>query len=109
MEDQRERARAARGEGDDLGWEDDAFSALSEDVTTEFVGYDSVTESAEVLAISCDNLLVDKASEGDEIRIILNRTPFYAEGGGQVGDRGEMTVGSCQISITDTKKDQMVR
>lgn len=104
MEDQRERARAARGEGDDLGWEDDAFSALSEDVTTDFVGYDSVTESAEVLAISCDNALVEKASEGDDIRIILNRTPFYAEGGGQVGDHGEMTVGTSQIRITDTKK-----
>lgn len=104
MEDQRERARSARGAGDDLGWEDDAFSALSADVTSEFVGYDRVTESGEILALDVNGELVQEAKAGDKVRVILNRTPFYAEGGGQVGDHGEMTTSDSVVEITETKK-----
>ncbi len=104
MEDQRERARSARGTGDDLGWEDDAFSELSDDVTTEFVGYDRVTESGEVLALDVEGKLANEANAGDKVRVILNRTPFYAEGGGQVGDQGEMTTNDSVIEISETKK-----
>jgi len=104
MEDQRNRARSARADGDDLGWEDDAFSGLSDDVTTEFVGYDRVSEAGVVSAISVGPELVQEAKSGEKVRIILDRTPFYAEGGGQVGDHGELTTNDAVVIITDTKK-----
>lgn len=104
MEAQRERARSARGDGDDLGWEDDAFSSLELDGESEFVGYDRMTESAEILAITVDSELVGSASKDNKVHILLDRTPFYAEGGGQVGDTGEMTSDSVRIVIENTKK-----
>ncbi len=104
MEAQRERARSARGDGDDLGWEDDAFSTLELDAATEFVGYDRMNESAEVLAMTVGSELVGSASAKDKVHVLLNRTPFYAEGGGQVGDKGELTTEGVRIVIEDTKK-----
>ena len=104
MEEQRDRARSARNNGEEVGWEDDAFSALSDDVTSEFVGYDRVAEAAEVLAIAEETGLVQEAAAGEKVRVILNRSPFYPEGGGQLGDHGDLTVDGTTMIVTDTKK-----
>ncbi len=104
MEEQRDRARSARNEGGDLGWEDDAFSGLPAEVTSKFVGYDTVTEMGKVLAISTETGLVEEAKAGEKVRVILDQTPFYPEGGGQVGDHGKLTVSDSLVKVTDTKK-----
>ncbi len=98
MEEQKQRARAARG--NISGWSDSSKSLLENIAATEFVGYDSEECSAKVLSIIVDNEATDTASEG-ECSIIFDKTPFYGEGGGQVGDSGEIVgIGA----VTDTKK-----
>ncbi len=72
---------------------------------TEFTGYEEITGKGTVLAIFKDGNLIDKASAGDEVQIILNQTPFYAESGGQAGDSGELLGQDCTIQITDTLKN----
>ncbi len=104
MEMQRERARSAREEKNEVGWESDVLSELSEDINTSFVGYDNQSIEANVLAIIKDDKLVEEANEGDEVRIILDVTPFYPEGGGQVGDKGILRGDNSVIKILDCKK-----
>ncbi len=71
---------------------------------TVFTGYDSVAAEATVLAIIRDGELVSSATEGDKVEVVLDRTPFYAETGGQVGDTGELSCDKCSVRITDTQK-----
>ena len=98
MEEQKQRARAARG--NISGWSDSSKSLLENIAATEFVGYESEECSAKVLSIIVDSEAVDEASEG-ECSVIFDKTPFYGEGGGQVGDSGEIVgIGV----VTDTKK-----
>ncbi len=101
MNRQRERARAARGNID--GWSNGANSLIAELPATEFVGYDSLTAKARVLAIIGDGMLLDSVSEGD-CSIVLDRTPFYGEGGGQVGDTGVFEAEGLRLTVDDTKK-----
>ena len=101
MNRQRERARAARGNID--GWSSGANSLIADLPATEFVGYDSPAADAKVLAIIGDGMLLDSVSEG-ECSIILDRTPFYGEGGGQVGDTGILTSEGVRLTVDDTKK-----
>jgi alanyl-tRNA synthetase len=98
MQEQRERARAARG--NISGWSDSSKDLLAGLPKTEFVGYTELSCDAKVLAIIVDEGLVDEVSEG-EFTLILDKTPFYGEGGGQVGDEG--TVGTV-ATVLDTKK-----
>ncbi len=88
MESQRERARAASKFGVDLR----APEAL--DAAEHFCGYDHLQDEGQVVAILKGGAEVDAASAGDEVQIVLDRTPFYAESGGQVGDVGTLTNGS---------------
>ena len=73
---------------------------------TEFLGYEFAESDASVLKIYKNNEPVDEASEGDEVKIILDKTPFYAESGGQIGDTGFIRnhETNCEIRITDTQK-----
>jgi len=73
---------------------------------TEFIGYQQHTNVSTIVAIIKENKIVDEIQEGEEAYIILNKTPFYAESGGQVGDTGSLTGldGKTLIDITDTKK-----
>ncbi|RFC62369.1 alanine--tRNA ligase [Fulvimarina endophytica] len=71
---------------------------------TEFLGYDTEEASASVAALVKDGAEVDAASEGDEIFVVVNQTPFYGESGGQLGDTGRMTRGGTVIAIQDTQK-----
>jgi len=90
MEEQRERARAARKETGGMQVQGGPLSDFAE--ASEFVGYEMVEAMAKVIAIVVDDRLAEEAPEGGRARVILDRTPFYAESGGQVSDRGVIRV-----------------
>jgi alanyl-tRNA synthetase len=73
---------------------------------TVFTGYEHLTEEAKVVAIYKDQEAVDVATDGDAVVIVLDQTPFYAESGGQVGDIGIISAGSCQASVRSTSKNE---
>lgn len=99
----RKRSREDRLAKGGSSWDDDAMSNIDLP-KTEFKGYTSLEENAEVLAIFKDNAQVDSVSEGDDAVIILNATPFYGESGGQVGDTGYIKIGESTFAVNDTKK-----
>ena len=80
-------------------------SAVNYDgAATEFVGYQFLKSNAVILSISINGEAVKEARPGDDVLIILNRTPFYAESGGQVGDIGEITNAHAKATVNDTQK-----
>ena len=102
MQEQKARARAARGNVG--GWDEGSKKALAALPKTEFCGYDHLSDTATVLAILNEsNESVNELSEG-ECTVVLDRTPFYGEGGGQVGDVGTITSEGASLTVTDTKK-----
>ena len=101
MQEQKVRAREARA--NISGWSNASQTLLADIEKTAFVGYDSLTASAKVLAILTDDMMTDEISEGD-CTVILDTTPFYGEGGGQVGDTGVIRCGDTELTVTDTKK-----
>ena len=105
MEEQRTRARAARG--NISGWSDSSRDLLSHLPKTEFVGYGEDECAARVLSIVADEESVEEASEG-ECSLVFDRTVFYGEGGGQVGDTGRITGGDVTLTVLDTKKTNNV-
>ena len=102
MERQRERARAARQETGGMQVQGGPLDDYAE--PSEFVGYDAVAVEAKVAAIVADGQMVDLAGEGTECLVILDRTPFYAESGGQVSDRGEITGKQVRAVVQDVSK-----
>ncbi|VVQ05498.1 Alanine--tRNA ligase [Pseudomonas fluorescens] len=98
MEAQRVRARSASSFGMDYN------SLVKVDVATEFTGYIAHSGSAKIVALYKDGQSVDVLSEGDEGVIVLDKTPFYAESGGQVGDCGYLQAGSARFDVRDTTK-----
>lgn len=109
MEEQRQRARAARGSD---AMDVEAAAALvdmsSAAGDTSFNGYDRMASSARVTGIMLENgdAGVETAASGDRVRILLDETPFYAEGGGQVGDAGMLKIGSTgEVRIDDTRRE----
>ena len=101
MNEQKARARAARG--DISGWTDSSKEALSHLPKTEFVGYGEDCCTARLLAIITDEGEVEALSEG-ECSLIFDRTVFYGEGGGQVGDTGKIFMDKLYVPIVDTQK-----
>ena len=102
MNEQKERARSARGDMEDAGWDEDIFASVNTE--TEFVGYESDENEAVVIAIAKGNELKDSASNGEEVIVILDKTAFYAESGGQIGDIGSIVSATAELKVTDTKK-----
>ena len=104
MAEQKAKARAAwAGSGeqaDDSLW----FDLAEAHGPTEFLGYDTEKAEGQVLALVLAGALADSAAEGDEVEIVVNQTPFYAESGGQVGDSGTIRVDGGAVKITDTRK-----
>ena len=102
LTEQKERARAARG--NISGWDDSMKSLVDTSVKTEFVGYTALTAEAKILSII--NAETDELCDitGENAVIITDRTPFYGEGGGQVGDTGIITGKNGRALVTDTKK-----
>ena len=80
------------------------FKIREELDATEFLGYELDKAEGVILKIFKDSNFVNEANEGDEVQIITNQTPFYAESGGQVGDQGFMKNSDCEIKINDTQK-----
>ena len=103
MEAQRERARKSRTAHGYLDSSLKAYQELEGVVSTEFVGYESSSSDAQILGIIVGEHSVDRAKQGDEVAIILDRTPFYAEGGGQVADLGRIETETGVVSITDVR------
>jgi len=98
MEAQKERARAASqfGAGQSV--------QIELEGETDFTGYDSLKDESTVIALYQKGESVDALKDGEEGMVILDRTPFYAESGGQVGDKGLIIVGDCTFHVADTRK-----
>ena len=104
MKKQRERARIARGENDSVGWEEDPFAHLDSEIRSDFVGYDSIEAKGKIIAIVKKGETISEGRKDDEIILLLDRTPFYAESGGQVGDKGVIETETGLVRVSDTKK-----
>ena len=98
MEAQRERARAASKFGVDLR------GGLTVEGRTSFSGYDGVQDQGRVVELIKDGRKVERLRAGDEGQVILDRTPFYAEAGGQVGDQGQLLGAGMRFEVQDTQK-----
>ena len=101
---QKQRSRKARKNAGADAWVSDSVD-LSDIPATEFVGYEMDECEAKVLAIVQNGERVDRAQEGEKVVIVLDKTPLYAESGGQVADTGEIAAGDCSIDVDDVKKD----
>jgi alanyl-tRNA synthetase len=104
MQKQREAAREALKSKGGAAWGDSILAKLDKSIKTEFLGYGIFECEANVLVIAKDGELVDNAQEGDEVTIILDRTTFYGESGGQVGDTGILENKECVVRVVDCKK-----
>ncbi|MGA9095422.1 MAG: alanine--tRNA ligase, partial [Pseudomonas alloputida] len=98
MDAQRERARSASAFGMDYN------SLVKVDSATEFLGYDTTEGQGKIIALYKDGQSVDQLGEGEQGVVVLDRTPFYAESGGQVGDSGFLQAGTARFDVRDTTK-----
>jgi len=98
MQAQRERARVASKFGVDYGKD------IRVDVGSIFTGYEKLTDQGEVIALFRGNASVKQLADGEEGAVVLDRTPFYAESGGQVGDSGVLENGTVRFDVADTQK-----
>lgn len=98
MEEQRRRARESSGFGADYN------AMICVDGASEFKGYDHLELNGKVTALFIDGKAVDSVSAGQEAVVILDQTPFYAESGGQVGDKGELKGAGFSFAVSDTQK-----
>ena len=104
MQEQKERAREARKALGDLGWAGVEFG--KEVPSTEFVGYDHDTCEATVVALVCEDELCGQIEAGSDGIVVLDKTPFYAEMGGQVADHGVITAKGFTFTVTDVQKNK---
>jgi alanyl-tRNA synthetase len=104
MERQRERARASwRGSGEEAV--QPIYPTLADRFgSTRFLGYDDLEGQGKVLAILWNDRLIDEAEEGQEIEVVIDQTPFYAEGGGQLGDTGILVNPNVILEVRDTTR-----
>ncbi|QKS70797.1 alanine--tRNA ligase [Paenalkalicoccus suaedae] len=102
MQQQRDRARAARQDSGSMQLQDEILGSITE--KSEFVGYTDLELDATVLAMVKDKQLVDEAHEGDTLQLMLTQTPFYAESGGQMADHGEIIANGAQLIVQDVQK-----
>ncbi len=104
MEAQRERARAASS------FKSVEIGAVTVDQPTQFTGYERLSDAGKILQITrgTDLAQTDSLREGESGNIVLDRTPFYAESGGQVGDRGVLRLGDAVFRVDDTQKHGQV-
>ena len=104
MENQRERARMAISNKDELGWKEDPLIAVASKLKSEFVGYEMNCAKGKIIAIGKESGLSDIIEEGEKGYLVLSKTSFYGESGGQIGDKGIIKGENFQFQVTDTKK-----
>lgn len=98
MDAQRERARSASAFGMDYN------SLVKVDTATDFLGYEATEGQGKIIALYKDGQAVDQLGEGEQGVVVLDRTPFYAESGGQIGDTGFLQAGAARFDVRDTTK-----
>src|SRR5699024_9468578 len=99
---QRERARNAREKMNSMQVQDEAFNHLN--VGSTFIGYEQLEVETTIEAIIKDNQIVEEATEGEEVFVLLKQTPFYAESGGQVADIGILYNDDLKVEVTNVQK-----
>ncbi|MGZ4211843.1 MAG: alanine--tRNA ligase [Actinomycetota bacterium] len=104
MDEQRERARSDRRAKLDLNDSDALARVLADAGASLFVGYERMEQEAKVVGLVRAGEVVPAAVEEDEIEVVLDTTPFYPEGGGQVGDRGVIEVDGARLEVIDTQR-----
>lgn len=103
MEEQKQTARENRKDGS--SWDGADSFEIDVDKPTEFIGYDTLETDGKILTIVTEGEASNEISKGENGIIVTDKTPFYAEMGGQVGDKGKITNGDSNIKVTDTTKD----
>lgn len=102
MKKQRNRARAARQTGDSMQTQDSLLGSLK--IASEFVGYDRLSAASVIEVIIKDKEFVETASKGDVLKVLVDQTPFYAESGGQIADKGLMKGEAVVLQVKDVQK-----
>ncbi|GKV66765.1 MULTISPECIES: alanine--tRNA ligase [Sporosarcina] len=102
MAAQRNRARAARADTDSMHVQSGVLGDIHQ--PSEFIGYQQMQTDASIIVLLKDGQLISHASEGETVQVILNQTPFYAESGGQIADKGTLTNESFTAEIQDVQK-----
>ena len=104
MDAQKAKARAAWTGSGETADESVWFDIEDKGGPTEFLGYDTEAAEGQIIAVILKGMAVDSVYNGDEVQLVLNQTPFYAESGGQVSDKGFIKTASGSVTITDVKK-----
>ena len=104
MEEQRQKARAARKVTNYMGADATVYEELDPSITSEFVGYDRLVHTSKVSALTTETAVVEALTEGDNGTIIVDETPFYATMGGQQGDKGIIRTANGEFKVVDTVK-----
>ena len=104
MEEQRVKARKARGITNYMGADATVYDEIDPSITTEFVGYDHLDYTSDITVLTTENELVQEISEGEDGTIFVEQTPFYATMGGQEGDTGVITTDAAEFVVKDTIK-----
>ncbi|MGE7779441.1 alanine--tRNA ligase [Peribacillus sp. NPDC097264] len=102
MEAQRERARSARQDVDSMQIQGGILGEIK--VESEFVGYEQASIEAKIVAIVKNGELTTEAHEGEDVQVILDKTPFYAESGGQIADKGTLVSELVKVDVLDVQK-----
>ncbi len=106
MEKQRNLARSSRQKQGTEGWAEDPLKTVDPKLKTLFTGYTSFKETARVMALVSRGAAVEEASEGMEVLLVTDKTPFYGESGGQVGDQGRAYHEGFEGKVLDTQNDK---